>query len=287
MNEHLCDRVIDYFNNQMTDEEKQAFEEHLHQCEACREELKELRELTGELPFMSEPVEPPEGMKARILENVTESTEEEKTNGTEPRTESAVTDIRPEPKKRRRGVPVWAFGAAAAVLLFSIIGNAVLFTNQQQLLSEQESLEERNEELVFERDLLESDYQALLEESDEDDPRGVSDVLLASNLNAAGQEFQGEGSATIISENGHVDLVISVRNMPDLEGEQAFQAWLIEGEVPVSAGSFTIDENGNGAVTYRLSGEESGPDQIDQIAVTLEPQPNNEQPQGDIILASQ
>ncbi|NJP38073.1 anti-sigma factor domain-containing protein [Alkalicoccus luteus] len=271
-----CHQLIDYFNREMNEQERRDFEKHLETCAECREELQEWEELAGELPFMSAAAEPPEGMKDRILGSVFEEKE------TENRQEAAPPAIE-EKMKKKRSIPVWAAGLTAAALLISISGNIFQAADRQQLAEETSQLEEERQELVFERDLLEADFEELQAQLEEQD--GVSDVLLASTLSPAREGFEGDGSATIISENGHIDLVIQVSNMPQLEGTEAFQAWVIEGETPVPAGSFTIDENGNGAVTYRLTEMEDT--QIDQIAISLEPQPNSLQPEGEILLASQ
>ncbi|WP_338485220.1 anti-sigma factor domain-containing protein [Alkalicoccus halolimnae] len=276
MTDKQCEKLIDYFNGQMLEEEKETFEKHLESCEECREELAEWEELSADLPFLSEVEEPPQGMKERVLTSVWNSEES---------TEAPVQQKADERKHSlKRAAPIWLAGAAAAALLFSLAGNGYLLSENQQLAQEREQLAEEAEQLAFERDVIESDYQALLEE-EEEDGTGVANVLLASNLASADEElFSGEGSATIISEDGHVDLLVQVSGMPDLEDEEAFQAWIIEGETPVAAGSFNIDENGNGAVRYRLSDMDDI--QVDQIAITLEPQPNNEQPQGQVVLAS-
>jgi anti-sigma-K factor RskA len=44
------------------------FEEHLATCERCREELAQLSIVAAELAFAAEPVSPPPGLRARILE---------------------------------------------------------------------------------------------------------------------------------------------------------------------------------------------------------------------------
>lgn len=277
MSSEQCDRLIDYFNGQLSKEEEIAFGQHLETCESCREELEEWRELSGELPFLSEPVDPPDDMKARVLGTVLAK---------EIDAETSLSAKKAEKKKRKFIKAPWVAGAAAAALFISLIGNGYLLSERQNLAEETERLEQETEQLTFERDLIEADYQAMLQEEEQEPEEGVADVLLASNLASADEAlFNGQGSATIITENGETELVIQVTNMPELEGSEAFQAWVIEGEAPISAGSFTIDENGNGAVSFQLS--DLADMQIDQIAVSLEPQPNSAQPEGQIVLASQ
>ncbi|WP_416148694.1 anti-sigma factor domain-containing protein [Salipaludibacillus sp. HK11] len=277
MTKRKCDQIIDYFNDQLSNEEAKTFEEHVQSCESCQEELDELRELTDDLPFISEPVEPPNGMKERVLSNVFADEKENETLETIRMTPSNKKDDEIV-VNRRKGISPFVSGSIAAALLLSLIGNGYLWNEQQ-------NLSQNKQELMMERDMIESDYFALLEEAEEESG-GVSDVLLTSNLSATEDEgAQGEGVATIIAENGNVDLVIQVEDMPGVTGTEVFQAWIIEGETPHPAGNFNIDENGNGAVTFRISDMEDF--QIDQIAITLEPQPANEQPEGQVVLASQ
>lgn len=282
MKDRNCEQLIDYFNQQLSDDEAKAFEEHLRNCESCQEELKELQELTDELPLLSEPVQPPEGMKDRVLSNVFE----EKNTPAEPET-SITANESEKPVKQRNRIYPFVSGGLAAALLLSLLGNGYLWNEQQELSQKQEQVTAERNQLMEERDRIESDYFALLDEVETpDEDGGVSDILLASNLASTDEEeFQGQGTATIISENGNVDLVIQVTDMPEASGTEVFQAWIIEGETPYPTGSFNIDEEGNGAVSFRISDMDDL--QIDQIAITLEPQPNNQEPEGQMVLASQ
>lgn len=272
-----CDHLIDYFNHQLTEGKKQEFEQHMRACESCQEELQELRDLTDDLPFIAESMEPPEGMKERVLASVFDEKNDNKNEQEFTSTLSEENSVGQEssiPYKHRK-TPV-IYGSLAAALLLSIVGNGYLWNEARELESE-------NQHITMERDIIEADYHELLAEGEDDG--GVADVLLTSNLASSEDEGQSQGTATIISENGHVDLVIQVTGLPPLSGSEAFQAWIIEGETPAPAGSFHIDEDGNGAMTFRISDMEDF--QIDHIAITLEPQPNNEAPQGEIVLASQ
>ncbi|PYZ92443.1 hypothetical protein CR194_15325 [Salipaludibacillus keqinensis] len=282
MTERQCEKIIDYFNEQLPEKETKEFEEHLASCESCQEELKELRLLTEDLPFMSESLEPPTGMKERIFTNMFSEEENKTTTQDEDRNKEVPllsqnkTEEEPVQLNRKSKSSPIIYGSLAAALLLSLVGNGYLWNERQDLADE-------NQQIAMERDIIESDFLALLEEGEEGG--GTSDVLLTSNLSYAGEEeSDGEGTATIIAKDGNVDLVIQVSDLPPVTGSEVFQAWIIDGETPHPAGNFNIDEDGNGAVTYRISDMEDF--QIDQIAITLEPQPGNEQPEGQIILAS-
>ncbi|RKL67328.1 hypothetical protein CR203_11540 [Salipaludibacillus neizhouensis] len=278
MTERQCDQVIDYFNDQLSDEEKREFEDHLRSCKSCQEELNELRDLTSDFPFLTESEEPPQGMKKRVLASVfdekNESETMQNTTPVSPERES-ITENHPGVSRRRRSPII--FGTLAAALLLSVAGNGYLWNEARETESEKDNI-------AMERDILESDYNEILAQIETDDEEGVYDVIQTSNLSSIDEGEEWQGKASIIAEGGNIDLVIQVEGLPPLNGTETFQAWLIEGETPLPAGNFNIDENGNGAVTYRISDLEDF--QIDQIAITLEPQPYNETPEGDLILAS-
>lgn len=113
-----CDRLVDYLNGTLSANEIQQFEQHLKTCTECQE----IAEATGELPYLADPVEPPAGMKARILSNVFE----EKTGQDEPpaalKPEMAAIPLH----KKKNRTNIWK-PLIAAVLLVSLLGNAYAF----------------------------------------------------------------------------------------------------------------------------------------------------------------
>lgn len=324
MKERQCDQLIDYFNNQLTEEEKLAYEEHLRNCESCQEELNELRELIDDLPFLSDSVEPPQGMRDRVLASVFNETGKDQNETSafegEASEKGGISPIQTNEKSTKQEAPVYSkdessemhgtpsasktetskkhdpsisykrrknpaviYGSLAAALLLSVIGNGYLWNETRELESQNQQVAMEHDILESDYNRLESDYNQLLAEGEEGD--GVYDVLRTSNLASTEAEEDWQGQATIIAENGNVDLVIQVTGLPALTGTETFQAWIFDGETPLPAGNFNIDEDGNGAVKFRISDMEDS--QIDQIAITLEPQPYNEEPEGQIVLASQ
>lgn len=113
MTQH-CDRVLDYYNQHLDENEKAAFEKHLSECADCQEILADLKSLEDTLPYVVEPVEPPAGMEERIFANIDSF---EKPRTTEP------VPLRPSKRKRQ-----WMMPSVAAILAISLFGNAYLFT---------------------------------------------------------------------------------------------------------------------------------------------------------------
>ena len=74
---------------------------------------------------------------------------------------------------------------------------------------------------------------------------------------------------------------LQVANLPPTEAGSTYQAWLIVGETPLSAGTFTVDENG--FATHTIT--DGLPDSFDAVGVSLEPEGGSETPTpGNIIL---
>lgn len=112
-----CNMLIDYFNRALTDEEINEFEEHLIGCELCQEELIEWETLTQDLPFLSEEVEVPTDMKARVFAAISEIPGEK--DNIQP---FSPVQIEAQSKKRFK----FALPALAAALIVSLVSNIYL-----------------------------------------------------------------------------------------------------------------------------------------------------------------
>ncbi|WP_407270780.1 anti-sigma factor domain-containing protein [Radiobacillus sp. PE A8.2] len=242
-----CELLIDYFNGELDDVTFKKYEEHLEQCESCKEELAELHSLTADLPYASEPITPPSGMKDRILDNVF-STE----------TESSKTfdDKQEKPKKKViQSKKSWVTPLLAASLLFSLIGNGFQLFNNESPSPEDSILTESTDQLFKTVRLNPSDT------------------------------VNSEAVASMIEKDNRMDLVVQASALQALEGTQTYQVWLLEDGKPYRAGTFVPNQDGVGAVSYTV--DYAGEHQWDTVAITLEPTADSELPQGDIILSSE
>ncbi|MEH7441192.1 anti-sigma factor [Bacillus sp. JJ1122] len=239
-----CDHLIDYFNRSLTEAEKERFEVHLERCPECREELKELVEITGELPYLSEPKTPPSSMKNRILENVFETAESENIQLT--KTERPNLTVNKPSAVQKKS---WLTPLLAATLLLSLLGNGY-------------TLMKLNEEKPG-KELAEA----------------VNNVQLEPSEN-----FLGSGEASILTYNDEMSVIVQADKLKAIEGNEVYQVWLIEDGKPVPAGSFVPDATGSGAAFYKIKADKNK--KWDTIAITLEPQPGNELPEGQIVLSS-
>ncbi|MDN4524297.1 anti-sigma factor [Fictibacillus fluitans] len=133
MDPKMCDQLIEYLNGHMNDTEKMEFEAHMEECPDCLDECKEMQELMTDLPYLSEPAAPPEGMKERVLSTVFDSEEIESSKAiNKPDTERKSSAYR----SRRN----WISGVLAAGLVLSLGANAYLLAQNNE---KQQALEEK------------------------------------------------------------------------------------------------------------------------------------------------
>lgn len=242
----MCDLTIDYFNGQLTTEEQEAFERHLESCADCQQELAEWQSLSEDLPYVSELVEPPIGMKERVLGSIL---------GEDSPTQPVVTPtpvIPMESKKpRKRSTSRW-LPLVAAALVLSLVGNTYLGY------------------------MVQDQQQALVTQSET-----VDQLVALVNL----QPLEGDstGTASIVRNGDTIQVVVQASSLPELSNEEVYQVWLIDEEGPDRAGTFTSTGT-DGAVVYTLpAGEDFS---WSQIAVSHEPNKDSETPLGQVLMAS-
>lgn len=249
MDKKMCDQLLDYYNGILSDEEKAAFESHLKECSSCQEEWAEWQELTTDLPYLSDEIEPPTGMKERILTNVFVSEQpaerEEKNRQVTPVLD--IDSVKSETSKKKNG---WLTGLLAAGLLLSLGTNAYLFAEN-----------EKNEQVI--EDQMSKTFKS---------------VQLAS------EQTDSAGIASMVQEDEKMNLVVQTHNMSQVKGKEVYQVWLIEGDKKYRAGTFIPDEKGNGAVVFPVNFP--GEHNWDAVAISHEPTPDSKQPKGTIVMAS-
>ncbi|ETT54667.1 hypothetical protein C162_04594, partial [Paenibacillus sp. FSL R7-269] len=258
-NEELCELAELYTLGALTAEEMQQFAAHAAECAECRELVEEYRQVLDHLPLASEPIDPPSGMKERILSRVLESG---KAGAPAARPETRLLNIQPDAERAmehepartppaEQGLPqlsipqprrtrFWGYlslGLAVAVLLL------VVYTGQLR-----GNVSELKQQLASGTGPL----------------QGLK-VNEAVALSPAGEGVTAKGTATIVADPTGTHLVLQAEDLPELTGTEVYQVWLIKGDSPVNAGTF-ISQGGNGALYYSFD-----PKAYDTIAVTLEP----------------
>ena len=237
-----CDHLVDYLNGSLDEQQRRQFEQHLAECPECRE----IVDMTGELPYLADPVEPSPGMKARIMDAVFE---EQQNNGpTEVKPTVRAAHPAPAKPKRNFNSSKWT-PLIAAGLLVSLLGNAYAF----------------------------------YELSDQPDEPATPEVAFETINLQPSEAFAGVGTAAIVRDDNALNLLVQADQLAPLSGEEVYQIWLLKDGQPIPAGAFTADEENEGAAFFSLEEDTEG---WDTIAITLEPQRGNELPQGEIVLSA-
>ncbi|MBS2968150.1 anti-sigma factor [Metabacillus sp. KIGAM252] len=246
MKPEQCHHLIDYFNGTMTNEESAEFERHLQECSECREELAEIRTLTEDLPYLSDPAEPSPGLRNRILEAAYEESHPVEAPPELEAFKNKKSLNEPEIKKSKRSQTLIVGGLAAGLVL-SLAANVIQMSDDKDGQLVQSEVLERK-------------------------------VALAS---VEGNETSS-ANASFLKEKDDQFMVLQADGLPEIKDGELYQVWLIQGEKPVPAGYFTPDEKGNGALVYKVTDEDLD---WDTVAITVENEPNLSAPKGKVVLA--
>ena len=283
--------------------ERRALEEHLPSCAECRTELRELRDAAAALAFTVAPVAPPARLRSRVLEQVrglapSTQTEAARASAEAAETSGVAREItavgtgarRPAVgAEEARGLlarlslwqllaarPSLAFGAAAAVVAFALLGTTTLLlwsraqTLQGELARMSERLKESQAALAGEREQLAR-------------TRDASDLLSspeASVAQLAGKDVAPQARALIAYDRSTGRAVLLASGMPPAPAGHAYQLWLIADKKPLPGGTFKSDAGGRARMNDRLPAGVSKP----TFAVTLEREGGESAPKGEMYL---
>jgi anti-sigma-K factor RskA len=221
-----------------TDPEETRFvERHLKDCPEALSELQIYGDLNDDLLFGAPPVLAPPHLAAKISRI--------------PGATSASRVIKiPLPVQPIR--PLWSNPIALAVAAVAALGLFVLVN--AYWLGQIQDLQRREEQQT-----------AALQVAGAED---TTFTLLVSNEVVA---FNGR----VMWSPTHDAAVLQVAGLPATASDQEYQLWLINGNLPVSGGTFRVDTSGEGLLVF----EPPAPlDTYAQIGITVEPAGGSEQP---------
>ena len=242
-------------------DEEAAVREHLRGCVEAHEEYAELGSVAAALPLAVELVEPPESLKARILEAAAADREAAAARRREGSPDdrdippATLVPLAPVPRglvsdaaPRRTGpVLAWAMRAAAVVAIVALAGWNLLL--QGELSAEE----------AYSRDVA-----AVLDVAAQ---RGAVTAVLAP------AETGGPRGLAAIGPDGR--MALALRDLAPTSGDQVYEAWVIVGDAaPRPLGGFTVGGSGTGALA--ASGLPADPGVA--LAITLEPGPGASTP---------
>ncbi|PUB10113.1 anti-sigma factor [Paenisporosarcina sp. OV554] len=247
--ENKCENLSLYIIDELSEHEKEQFERHLKTCIPCQNEIDSLQEAWQVLSYDIEETDVPESLKAEVMNFIFEEENSLKTNEVKDKKHSFLERFKLLLTKQFS--PLSA--GITAVLIMGLIG--LLWSNLQ----------------------LKDTIIALENQS-------VSPTQIVRTFNLKGQDLatSANGIAYLLQDGRDNSLVIELNNMPGTKDDEVYQVWLLKNGNRQNAGTLKPDENGNGLITYRLPKNHS----FDDIGITLEPNPNNTQPQGHKVMGT-
>jgi anti-sigma-K factor RskA len=229
----------------VTPEEREAARAHIAGCAKCTRLAQELRAVVDVLPLSVTQVDPPESLKERLLAEIRK----------EGSTPARPVQIGQRPRQRRRWlIPLLA---AAAILGLMLFGGVTAWNIS--LLHQVNSLEQQSNSL------------------------GARVTSLQRQL-ALAYGLQGSGATGKLIYFPQQNItVLEMEGLPQLEGTQVYQGWLIHDNQPLSIGVLSV-QNGIASVTFpgNITGYQTA-------AVSREPgpHPSKNKPAGPIVAAGE
>lgn len=248
--ETYIDDLAAYALDALEPAEQIALQAHLETCAECQQTLAALQATADMLPYGLTPAEPPARLRRAIVERAQRDDSDQ------------GTIVRPL-AFWRRPTPAWATGLAAAAAIALAFWAGGLQTEVRQL---RQALASSKQEVELVRQQLgeQGELLAVLQ-------RNVTATMLEGGQGTAKLYRDSDGQAALIAA------------LPPLPADRVYQAWVINGDTPQSAGLLRTDQAGQG--TLLLDGQPLA--QGATIAITNEPAGGSLRPTTPVLLAAQ
>jgi anti-sigma-K factor RskA len=245
--EHVDDLIDLYALGALEPDEQGAVDEHLDTCGRCRLELAQAKELVGLLAWTPDQHNPPPQLRSKLMRRVQQL---QRLDGDEPRKwwHRILPDL-------RRPTTQVAFGlsmALAALLVFTSVRSSTL---QREITALRSQV--RDQQVIV--DALRSPATRL--------------VSLTQDNGAA--------QARLLLDPGGQRAYLVTSALQRLPDNQTYQLWLIDGQTPVSAGLFEVDEQGVGRAV--VEGNRPLSD-YQSIGISIEPDGGSSQPTNVVLI---
>ena len=281
-----------YALDALTDEERAEVEAYVAGNPEAAARLLAAQDAVAALAAELEPVAPDPAVKARLMARIADETAPQTAEA--PLAVPQSTASRPAPRAARATSPAKrgpslrdfffcrALGFAILLLLLGGFGLWRLWQQTNDLRAQVATLEAQAVALQSDVDRLQTTNDTLWAELAARDEtlaqlRQPGAVTVAIG-DATGEHPAAVGMLTLLP--GGDEATLSVANLPPPATGNTYQAWLIVGGAPVSAGTFAVDASGGGRHTIAAT---TG--SFEAVGVSLEPSGGSDQPTpGNIIL---
>jgi hypothetical protein len=177
-----------YVCDALSEPERAAFGRHLSQCEACRQEVAELRD-TAALLGVAASAQPPPGLHDRVMAQVR----------AERQVRSPAASLALARERRRRGLVRRISWGAAGILVACGAALGVIAVRE-------------NHEIASMRQQREA----------------VSDFLASNDLRTSVGKISTGGTVTIMSSRSHDAMMVAASGLTPLPASEAYQVWMKE-----------------------------------------------------------
>lgn len=302
-NDRIEDELFPFYAlDALTDEERAEVDGYVAANPAARARLSAALADAAALVELSAPLAPAPEVKARLMARVaadagaaTSMTADGRPPTAEAAKSTMTAERRPPTAGRRQSPPARqrfglrdfffgrALGFAVLLLLLGAFGLWRLWSQSNDLQARVATLEQSNAELQAELDQARSVNTLLLDELAGRDetlayltqPGAVTFAL----SDPSGARPTAAGTVTTTADGA---VTLAVMNLPPPEADQTYQAWLIVGDTPISAGTFAVDVTGRALLT--LSNPPAAA--FDAFGVSLEPAGGSETPTEIVLLGA-
>jgi anti-sigma-K factor RskA len=250
MDQQIEDLFPFYALGVLTDEERVQVDVYIAADPAARARLAEMTQSAAMMPYAITPLEPSAQTKAALIKRI----KADAPNRLAPAAQRPAFSLR----RLFSSVPVMSIVAVASLLVAILVSVWALSLN--------------NEVAALKRDLLAQ--------------REVLVQIVAPNTHAVainGTQFQPGAHGQLIADLRGKAGVLIVSGLAPLQSGRIYQFWLIRGNQPVSAGLFSVDEQGRGLLSVQSDTEIGS---FDAIGISIEPAAGSPQPTGDIVMLS-
>jgi len=243
MNQNIHDLADAYAVGALTDDEYAEYTTHLEHCDSCRQEVSDLLDVTSALSA-SVAADPPPGLRASVLAAIAETPQQPAE--AQPELVAAGDVV---PLRRSWSTTVSSLVAAAAVLAAVAFGGLWWQSRQES----DDAVAQANQ---------------------------LTTLLSAEDVRTVPGDSQQQGhTGTIVMSRSEGEAVFVASDLPDLPGDQVYEAWTIQGsDAPEPAGTFTPDDS-DSLVTLPASSFDA-----DTMAITVEPEGGSDAPTSDPVV---
>ena len=272
MDERIEELFPLYALGALTDEERAQVDAYVSVNPDARARLAELVDAAAAVPFGVTPVEPSPDVKKALMERVQADVL------------VPFAPARPvEPSRARswraalfRPLPLLA-GASLLAAILAVVWAISLNAEVTRLKQENAALTAQVDDLEAQNAVLQQELLAREQ---------VIALLSSPGVRAmaiAGTEHQPGASGQLIADPRNQSGVLVVTGLSTLPAGQVYQFWLIDEGVPVGAGTFSVDEQGDAVLEVTASAPIGS---FDAMGVSIEPEGGSEQPTGAIVMLS-